>query len=120
MRSIRSFLIFVFFIAIIIICVPFINGWFFKQKYLELIQSLNSDTQTKFVVKEYHLGWRYSTALVDVSFFNPIWRTESSHFVLEQHIQHGPIIFEEQGTFPENMKFQYASKYHLPSRPVTG
>lgn len=107
MRSIRFLLLTILLILLIVGFVPFLNGWFFKQKYFELIASLNADTDIKFVVREYHLGWRHSTALIDVTL--PQDFAKSKHIYLEQHIEHGPLVFKEKGeSFPANMHFQYA------------
>jgi hypothetical protein len=106
MRTSRSLLLFIFVVLLIVGLVPFINGWFFKQKYLELLSSLNTDSEIQFRVKEYHLGWRHSTALVDVIIPSPVPQNEAMHFTLEQHIQHGPLIFKEN--FPVDTHFQYA------------
>jgi uncharacterized protein YdgA (DUF945 family) len=74
---------------------PGAAGYYFKNNYLALLNSMNADSPTKIKLDEYSLGWLHSTAKLSVTFKQrgehggaPTTQTIS----MNQIITHGPMI----------------------------
>jgi hypothetical protein len=94
----RSF-IYLIFIILILACIPWADGWLFKKRYLEFIAAINHDTHLNIQVSSYRLGWLSSDAVIDVS--NKEESTQNMHFTINEHIQHGPLVFDISDKMPK-------------------
>jgi hypothetical protein len=86
----------------VVLAIPFIDGYMFKQQYLKMIAARNASMMTKISVDEYNLGWLTSTATLTIKTSNP-----KGNITINQVIEHGPYPQDHRNndvrTFAEAM-----------------
>jgi uncharacterized protein YdgA (DUF945 family) len=84
--------------------IPWIDGYLFKQHYINFLNSLATEKQSKIKVLEYHLGWLSSTARismepidlnVELGGSTPAMQSQMNVTFLNQTIKHGPYVFDD-------------------------
>lgn len=80
-------------IIILLALAPLIDGYFFKQNYLNLLTAMNQESGSKINLVEYHLGWMSSDAKTSVELKDPIQGTPII-ITITQHIMHGPLVHD--------------------------
>jgi uncharacterized protein YdgA (DUF945 family) len=119
----------VVFFSVVLVSVPFINGYFFKKSYLRLMAASNSPVQLSVV--EYHLGWFSSEAKlaisVDATKINRIRKKSyqemsdnlndlSKKILIEQHISHGPFVKNPATNTWEYDRALIVTNIHIPKK----
>lgn len=124
MKKGMSHALVIFLIVVFIALIPTLFGVLFKYNYLNLIAAINQDQRVNIEVLEYHQGWLTSTAKVKITLHHNDFPSEQPGdaatglngaltFVLDEHIIHGPIIYDK---VLHQTKFGYAmieSELHL-------
>lgn len=110
MRRYVSIGVLILIIIIAIALIPFIDGYLFKQQFMDLIAKANQRSPVKavFTVAEYHLGWFSSDAKVIVRSPQVSVPTQTTFpgaiaITMQEHISHGPFV-----TDPVTGKSTYA------------
>lgn len=88
-NTMKKLLSFIIVIAIIAAAVPYIDGYFFYQNYVNLIQQFNAENSMKVTLENYQRGWLHSYATLSV----PTGDTLNSKAFLQQTISHGPLVY---------------------------
>ncbi|EKD74174.1 MAG: hypothetical protein ACD_45C00050G0001 [uncultured bacterium] len=86
-------------VVILLAMVPWIDGFLFKQRYLNFLAALESMKRVQIKVLEYHQGWLSSDAkiiLSAVAVTTSDITQDLPDVVLDQHISHGPFVYDSQ------------------------
>lgn len=115
MRKHAWIAVFVFIVAILIIS-PLITGIYFERNYNKMLTFYNSSQQVHLEMNNYKRGWLSSDATISIEVINP-QLTETlekmgvsakdipKKYILDQHIQHGPIIYRHLEGLPSIFGF---------------
>jgi hypothetical protein len=90
-----------FLLIMLIGITPYIHGLLFEQKFLHTLETINEDERLKVNVLTYHGGWFSSHAKIQVTVINEDLKqlpalSLPTTFIIEQYIQHGPVIFDKK------------------------
>ncbi len=88
-NTMKKLLSFIIVIAIIAAVTPYIDGYFFHQNYINLIEHFNAENRMKLTVENYQRGWLHSYATLSV----PTGDASTSKVFLQQTISHGPLVY---------------------------
>ncbi len=93
MRIKTKYVVVLIFVGALVAAVPGINGYYFKNHYLKLIEAHGGGVG-KLKVTDYQLGWLSSTAELTMDFNDPDAKTPDPTKVIafEQQITHGPFL----------------------------
>lgn len=74
--------------------IPFVDGYLFKNNYLSLLNSINTENQSFVKVKviDYTLGWFGSSATLQID--QGVVPTQSYSMTVKQQISHGPFVYD--------------------------
>lgn len=109
-------------LMLVIILAPWAMGIWFEHSYRQVAASFNAQDDMVVQIQEYHRGWWRSSAVVHVQIKNPDVRkfVEQSgvanaklDFVLQQDIQHGPLLYRYTKGLPS--VFGLASIHNIHS-----
>lgn len=106
-------------LILIILILPLIHGVVFKQRLLQLIDTINTDNRAKVEIVKYNLGWFHSQTTLRVTLNKGLSNfyqvspttapTQPFTFTIDENISHGPIMYDHlQGGF----EFGYAKIYN--------
>lgn len=105
----------ILFLLIILILTPWVAGIIFKKNFLHVVEAVNQDNRIKIEILEYHQGWLSSKAKVRITFVNKELNQLQLNvavplsFILEDNIQHGPIIYDKH---LQKIQFGYAQLHN--------
>lgn len=110
----KKLLIIVPSVIIILALIPFIDGYFFKQIYLDQVQMVHQlaleRQNVDITVSEYHLGWLESSAVLTIStkeqMATPQEKIPPMVMTVHSTIHHGPIVTD---SISGGMTIAYAS-----------
>lgn len=82
-----------------LLALPWIDGYMFKQQYLNYVAAAAPANGLKVSIEEYHQGWLHSDAKMVVQYVpqanelpNPMTSMLPEKFIMEQKITHGPLV----------------------------
>lgn len=98
MRKITVIGIFGLVVAVILTFGPLFTGMYFQREYNKILAFYNSNQQIHIQLIEYKRHWFHSNALVKIKivnsdFFDHVIQDFPKEYVLQQYIQHGPVIY---------------------------
>lgn len=92
------------FLMIALAAAPWIDGEFFKRKFLHVADIINQENRVKIEVLDYQQGWLNSSAKLRVTLIeNGVTapyrvatqkKSQPVTFIVEQDISHGPLIYD--------------------------
>jgi uncharacterized protein YdgA (DUF945 family) len=104
--------------------IPWYDGYLVKQNYLSLLKALSVKNQTQIKVISYHRGWLTSDVKLEIesSFIqamnsedNPAGQiVRSNPMIIEQHIKHGPLVFDDAENAWTLKQANIQSRFTLP------
>jgi uncharacterized protein YdgA (DUF945 family) len=103
MRMKSGYVFIVIALALVIVTTPFINGYFFKDSYLNLITALNSGHPFQLHVIDYKRSWFSTDTRLELIFTpSPAMNIDADKankisailkkLIITQHITHGPFV----------------------------
>lgn len=90
----------ILFIMVIIICigvVPWVDGYLFKQNYLNLLKTLSSENNHIIKILDYRQGWlgSYAKLYIEPLNYKTADQTKPAKgMIIEQTITHGPFLYD--------------------------
>jgi uncharacterized protein YdgA (DUF945 family) len=98
-----------------VLATPFLDGFFFKQNYYQLIEARNANFGASIEITEYNLGWLSSTATLTVNAPN----NPKVKITINQTIKHGPIIADPDSGEHKFAEATILSQVHLDKQYET-
>src|SRR5437762_699951 len=122
MRRITLFAIILLMMFIFgIFTIPYLDGYFFRINFLNMIASLNQTAEinhypVKIEVTNYQLGWLHSDAKLNFVFLDKdLNRNHTQEFNSDYHISHGPLVYDHIQKKYTPALAVVTSKTYLPS-----
>lgn len=115
-------------ILIILGFTPWVTGYLFRNRYLELIDILNQKNPHLLTVTSYRLGWFSSEVELIFRPFNaaqlkrmqkydlPPELSDIYTLTIKEHISHGPIVFDKARNRPAIALATLHGEIHLPDK----
>jgi uncharacterized protein YdgA (DUF945 family) len=94
MRIKSGYVIGLVFVGVLVAATPWIDGYFFKDNYIKLLEARSADVSKQFKIVDYQLGWLSSTAkfTIDFNSLNAKTPDPTKIVTIEQQITHGPFL----------------------------
>lgn len=101
MRKFAWIAILVLVVAIILVFSPMVTGNYFERKYQQILGFYHNNKQVDITLIQYKRGWFHSQAILSVKLLELSSSDEiPKEYVIDQYIQHGPIIYYYTGSIP--------------------